>query len=337
MFFRSLSVLLSSGVGIERSLLLLGDGTDDPRMAEVSRGLARCVRQGLPISTGMAGFPKAFDEMHLGLVEIGEGTGTLDHLLDRLGEYEDRRRAILLKLKSALTYPAFLAFFSILLLVLVPPFLFDRALEVTRDSGVEPPFLTRLMLGYADLVRWPAFWPALVALLAGTAWAVRRSLRRPGAQLALARRLARVPALGRLLEASALARFSRSLALQMQAGVNPLRALPLASRASDHPILQLHTPAMVEGLKDGEQFYVAFARCELFRTAWLQMVRVGEESGRLPDVLDRLAASAEQNLDHAIQAFAALVEPAIMLVMGGIVGFVVLATLTPMTLMLQKL
>lgn len=336
-FFRSLSVLFSSGVGVERALLLLGDGTDDAQMAEVSRGIAKAVRHGLPISGGMAGFPRAFDAMQLGLVEVGEGSGTLDNILERLGAYEERRRALLLKLKSSLTYPAFLACFSLLLLVLVPPFLFDRALEVTRDSGVQPPLLTRLLMGYAQTVQQPWFWPVLLGALTAGWVALRTALGRPAVRLRIALRLPRVPGLGKVVEAATLTRFAGALALQMEAGVNPLLAVPLAVRATGNPVMLRDLDVLTEALKDGEPFHVAFARCPVFSSAFLQMIRVGEESGRLPELLDRVARVTERDLDHALEAFTALVEPAIMIVMGGIVGLVVLATLMPMTMMLQKL
>lgn len=336
-FFRSLAVLLSSGVGVERALLLLGDGTDDASMAEVSRGIARAVRHGSPISAGMGGFPLAFDSMQLGLVEMGEGSGALDRILERLGTYEERRRALALKLRSSLTYPAFLAGFSFLLLVLVPPFLFNRALDVTRDSGVQPPLLTRLLMSYAQLVQQPWFWPGLAAALLGGWFGLRTALRRPDVQLWLARRLPRVPGLGKVVQAATMTRFAGSLALQMESGVSPLLALPLAVRATGNPVLQLAGPGMLEALKDGDPFHKAFARCEVFSPAFLQLVRVGEESGRLPELLDRLARSTERDLDHALETFAALLEPAIMIAMGVVVAVVVLATLMPMTMMLQKL
>lgn len=336
-FFRSLAVLFSSGVGIERSLLLLGDGTDDAQMAEVSRGIARAVRHGSPISAGMAAFPRAFDDMQVGLVEVGEGSGTLDHILERLGSYEERRRAVMLKLKSALTYPAFLAFFSLLLLVLVPPFLFNRALEVTRDSGVQPPLLTRVLMAYATMVQQPWFWPVLAGLLIAGWITLRTALAKPSVQLRVARKLPKVPGLGKVLENATLNRFAGALGLQMEAGVNPLLAVPLAVRATGNPLMIRDLDVMVEALKDGEPFHAAFSRCELFSAAFLQMVRVGEESGRLPELLDRLTRITERDLDQALSTFASLVEPAIMIVMGAIVALVVLATLMPMTMMLQKL
>lgn len=336
-FFRSLAVLFSSGVGVERALLLLGDGTDDPQMAEVSRGIARAVRHGSPISAGMAGFPRAFDDMQVGLVEVGEGSGTLDNILERLGTYEERRRAVVLKLKSSLTYPAFLAVFSLLLLILVPPFLFNRALEVTRDSGMQPPLLTRALMAYATMVQQPWFWPALLGALAGAGAVLRSALARPSVQLRIARKLPKVPGLGKVAENATLNRFAGALGLQMEAGVNPLQAVPLAVRATGNPLMVRELDVMLEALKDGEPFHAAFSRCQLFSAAFLQMIRVGEESGRLPELLDRLTRMTEQDLDQALSTFASLVEPAIMILMGGIVALVVLATLMPMTMMLQKL
>lgn len=336
-FFRSLALMGRSGVRLEQALRLLGEGGEDPRMKEVSQGIALAVRSGAPVSGGMTLFPRAFTKMQLKLVQVGEKTGKLDQVLDRLGVYEEQRRAAVMKVRSALVYPSFLFALSLLLLVLVPPYLFGGLFQMIEESGVDPPWLTRVVMGLSNLTRSWWFWPLLLGALGAAAYGAGRLWRRPEVRLQAARAALRVPVLGRTTRVVATHRFAQALAFQLEVGIAPMQALELAAPASANPILEEEVEQVLRGLRTGLTLDESMSRSQFLPRTLVQMVKVGEESGKLPAMLDHVARLYDAELEHSLEVLTAMLEPLMMLVMGLLVGLMIVATLLPMTTLVQSL
>ncbi|MGE0489680.1 MAG: type II secretion system F family protein [Vulcanimicrobiota bacterium] len=337
LFFRSMAVMFTAGISLDRALHLLADQSEDAKMAEVSRDLAQRISQGIPLSKAFSTHQQAFSNIQVRLLTVGERTGNVDAILHRLALYEEKRRAVTMKIRGALTYPAFLMAIATFMLVVLPPYMFKGLFQMIETTAVDPPLITVLVVGFSKFVRTPWFWGMVLALV-GMGVTVGPSLwRQPGFRLWLAERILATPVLGRTYQNLGTARFARAMELQLQVGEGPLAGFRLSAEASDNPVLSRSIEGAIEALKGGEGFTDSLKATGFFPNSFLQVMRAGEESADLPEMMGRMATMFEEELDHSIDTFTALLEPLVMLVMGIIVGVVVIATMLPMMQLIQNL
>jgi type IV pilus assembly protein PilC len=306
-------------------------------MGRLSADLGRQVSGGIMLSRAFAAHSQAFSQLQIRMLAVGERTGNLHLVLGRLATYEEKRRATTMKVKSALTYPMFLVGLASFMLIVLPPYMFGGLFQMIASSGVEPPLLTRLVMTISDFIRTPWFWLALSASLVAIVKLGPRVWERPRVRHEVYQKLLRAPVFGLFLPTLATARFARALELQMQVGESPLLGLKMACAASGNPVLEDCADEIVSSLKGGETIVDSLKVTKFFPRTFLDMVRAGEESAHLPEMLERSANMYETDLDHAIDRFTAPLEPLIMLVMGIIVGIMVVATMLPMMTLIQKL
>lgn len=306
-------------------------------MGLICADLARQVGGGSTLSRAFAAHSQAFTHLQIRMLAVGERTGNLDLVLARLATYEEKRRATTMKVKSALTYPLFLVVLATFMLIVLPPYMFGGLFQMIASSGVEPPLITRLVMAVSDFIRSPLFWLVAGALFVSALKIGPRLWQRPDVQREIFERLDRTPVVGSFLKTLATARFARALELQLHVGESPLVGLAMACGVSGNPVLADSAEEMVAALKGGETLVDSLKGCGFFPRTFLDLVRAGEESAQLPDMLGQSALMYEADLDHAIERFTALLEPMIMLVMGSIVGVVVIATMLPMMTLIQNL
>ena len=337
LFYRSLATLLVASVRIDRALELLGRQGDDEHMAHVCRAMSATVSRGQSLSAAMAKWPDEFSELEVRLVQVGEVTGNIDHLLDRLASYEEGRRRVTMRVKGALTYPLFIFAVTVSALVVIPPYLFGGLFKLIESLGVEVPLLTRMVLVFAKVVSSPYFALA-VALGALVAVKVLPELyARRSVKLKLARWGLRLPVIGPSLRTIAITRFSRALEIMLNCGVSIDQCIRLSFVASGNPALDERTDLAIERITSGATLREALEETEFFRGGFLQVVSVGEETGRLPSLLSRVADMYEVQLTYTLESLVAALEPLMMLVMGFLVGIFIIASMQPMSQILQKL
>ncbi|MEW6283815.1 MAG: type II secretion system F family protein, partial [Candidatus Eremiobacterota bacterium] len=329
-YFRSLAALFEAGVPLNRALQLLGRQGEDRRMAAIAARMAEQIDGGVMLSAAMAQQRLAFSLLHTRMVQIGERTGSLGLILGRMADYEEKRQRTTLKVRSALTYPAFLAVLATAMLVFVPPFLFQGLFTMLETSGVDLPLITRVVLGCSRFVRTPVFWVLLASVVAGAIYLLPRMLQVDRVRRRLADLLLSLPAVQRAVRLVAVTRFSRAMALQLHVGENMLGAMALSSEASANPVLVEASRRSTAALKDGATLVQALEVSHFFPRAYLHVLKAGEEAGRLPFMMTKITDMYEAELDQALDMYTALLEPLVMLVMGIIVGGVVVATMLPM-------
>ncbi|MBI3926020.1 MAG: type II secretion system F family protein [Armatimonadetes bacterium] len=337
MFFRSLAVMTRAGIPIDRSLRLMGKQTEDQAMSLVGRSLADKVAQGHTLSHAMGAFPDAFSPMQQRLVQIAESTGSMEDVLFQLSRYEEKHRAMVMKIRSAISYPAFIFAVAFLMLVIVPPFMMEGLFSMIVGSGVEPPLITKIVMWFTGVTRSIWFYLLLVAVGVAGATMLPRWLKRPDVRYRVYYYALLVPVLGKVVRTVGAARFARSLEVQLAVGVPPLNALQLAASSSENPILEEGVGRAVEGMRDGLTLEQSLDRADFFPPLLLQMVNAGEETGTLSDMLGRVADMYEVELDNILEVFTSLLEPMVMLIMGIVVGVLVLATMLPLMQVLQSL
>lgn len=336
-FLRSLSTMVLAGVTVDRALDYLGDQVDDPKMSEVCKGMSWRIQGGYPLSQAMACFPKAFSKLQLRMVQMGEKTGTLDQVLLELSHYEEKERALVLKVKSALGYPGFILIIATLMMLLVPPYLMKGMFGLIEGSGVQPPLITVVVMKVTNFLRTPAFYLGLGALI-GSAWFLGpRWYALPRSKMLVAQWISHIPTLGRLFQILAVARFSRALSVQIECGMNPLGALPISAEVTENPILIEAMQNAKNGLGQGDSFATSLTATGFFPKLMLNMVEAGEESAALGDMLGKAAEMYEAEVDHALDTFTALLEPMIMAGIGLMVGTLVLATMLPMAQVIENM
>lgn len=327
---RSLAVMLGAGLPLARSLHVLEGQPDGGAVAQRMRVE---IERGQELSAAMQAASPSFGPFQLKLVRVGERTGGLVEVLRQLADHEERQRALRLRLRSALTYPAALLAMCLSLLLLGPPFLLKGQLRMLELVGGELPFITRLLYALSD-------WRVLVLLamtagaagLAGSAWlGTERGYARFD-QLLLA-----LPGLGSLWRRIAVTRFSQALALQLRVGLSVLEAVPQAGAATGSPVLVSALAQSTAALREGSDLTDALAASDFFPGPFLACLRAGEESGKLPDCLQWLSRLNQLELESSLEMAMAALEPIIMLIMGLATAFVALATLLPMVKVVQSL
>jgi type II secretory pathway component PulF len=279
----------------------------------------------------------AFTEFQLQLVKVGEHTGSLMDVLAQIADHDERDRALRMRLRASLTYPAALFVACTLMLLVLPPLFLKSQSRMLEVSGVSPPLLTRIVLGTAGFVGSPIGMAILLGLFAGLVLGWRSMWASRAGRLALQGQLLKAPTLGRVLLLVATSRFARSLALQVQVGLNLLMAVPSAAAASDDAVLISRIKRAVDQLREGTDLSQALDAADYFPRGFLVLVKAGEESGHLEETLQWVARLYELELECSLEILCSMLEPIMMGIMGVAAALICLATMLPLVKLVQSL
>lgn len=328
-FTRELQVLLSAGLPVDHALKIIVESTADDRVAAAADALLTRVRGGAVLSEAMDAMPEQFDEFLRTAIRAGEAGGALAEVLDQVAAYQERGARLMRALRTALIYPAILAFaaaFSvILLLTLVVP-QFD---QLFRQAGQTPPLVTRAVIAVSALLRqWGWIVPAagFLAWIAGK-WRYGSAARRAK----LHRRVLRLPLIGNVIAGVTVERFARSTATLLANGVTLPTALGLVADTLPNRAIGAVVAASVERVKQGERLADALEEGMVLPLLAVQLIRVGEEGGRLTEMLARLSSIYAADVDVAVRRLIAIIEPTLILVIGVVVGGIILSLLAAVT------
>ncbi|MBI3928491.1 MAG: type II secretion system F family protein [Armatimonadetes bacterium] len=335
-FFRTLSLFSSGGIPLHRALRLLSLDPDEP-MAEVSRAVATRLDRGESLSQAMAAHYDVFSGLQSRLVRVGEISGSVHVVLRRLAEFEEKQLMSTARARAALTYPAVLLLICLLMVTIVPPYLFGGLYPIIESSGVQVWWPTRCLMALSQALRSPWFLVLGLGAAGGIAALIRRLAGRPRVRRVAMAWLLRVPGLGRTLRTLAVTRFAQALALMVQVGVPIVSALELAGQSSDNPVLEERMPDAIRALVNGSALSVSLQVTEFFPKLVLLAVNVGQDSGALGGILEKLAEIYEVQLEHDLETLAAMAEPLIVMFLGAVVAVVTLASLVPLVQVIQTL
>ena len=325
---RQLAAFLRAGIPILDGLALLARDSTNATLRRTLDDIAEQLRQGTPLGEALERHPKVFPTAYRSMVRSAELTGNLDSVLDRLTIYVEREVEARRTIRSAMTYPAVIVVLSVAVSVLLVTFVLPKFELFFASFDQRLPLPTRLLLGVsAGVHRW--WWLILVGagLLAAGAWVYLRSER---GKLARDHAVGRLPVLGRALQYSVVERFARVLSAMLKAGVPLGEAMEVAGAATNNRPAVIALRAAREQMLGGQGIAGPLADTGIFPAAAVQMLRVGEDTGSLDDQLDVVAGFYERELDEKVKQITTLMEPAVLLVMGGMVGFVALALVSAM-------
>lgn len=324
---RQLANLIGAGLTIEETLNALIEQAESERSRQILAAIRGQVLAGQPLSKALAAHPQVFPAVYLALVKAGEDSGQLNQVLQRLADYIEERHALRQKVLLAFIYPVVVTFVAILVVGGLLTFVVPQVVAVFRDSHQTLPWLTRALIGLSDFLRATGvFWLAGLAL---AAWAARRALRNPALQFRFHLFLLRIPALGRFVRDANAARLASTLAILANSGVPLLAAL----QAGANVVLNLPLRHAVEEaarmVREGVSLSKSLGRSKLFPPAMIHLIASGEASGKLGQMLDQSARQQSQIMGQRLAVLTGLLEPLLILVMGGVVLVIVLAILLP--------
>ncbi len=327
-FIRELGNLLAAGVPLSRALRILSEEASQPAAKRQWAAVREDVVGGMSLADALAHRPQSFPPVHVAMVRAGETGGFLDTVLAQIASFRERERDLKGKVTSALVYPAVLVALAVLVMAFLLTYFIPRFAAVFAEFGGALPKLTRLIVGTSDFLLEHGLTVLLVAVLAVVA--ARRALQSDSGRRFLEMAALRAPALGRVVARFALVRFCRMLGTLLGAGVPMVVALGAAKEAIGNQTLADTVTSAVEEVQQGAPLAQSLTRSpQLFPASVVEMVAVGEETGRLDSELVRLADSYEKELDRQLRTLVALAEPALLFVMAALIGTVVIGMLLP--------
>ncbi|WP_296402446.1 type II secretion system F family protein [Psychrobacter sp.] len=327
-FARQMATMTKAGVPLLQSLNIVIESLTKPSMIDLISSVKLSIESGTPFATALGQYPKQFDSLFCALIEAGEYSGSLDIMLARIATYKEKSEQLKAKIKKAMKYPiaviaVALIVSLILLLKVVPVFS-----ELFASFGSELPAFTQFVVSISEtLQRW---WGLLIAIaimtVLGFLHAKSNSKR---FSFFLDKAMLKLPIVGKISYHAIMARFARTLATTYAAGVPLLQALDSTAAATDNELFYKATQQIRHDIATGQPLNFAMRSSQLFPTLAIQLVSIGEESGSLDDMLDKVALYYENEVDNAVEGLTSLMEPIIMVVLGLLIGGLVIAMYLP--------
>ncbi|NJN29901.1 MAG: type II secretion system F family protein [Synechococcales cyanobacterium RM1_1_8] len=332
-FSRQLAVMVNAGVPIVRALGILSDQSTNPKLKAALVELSNDVQQGSPMSESMRKSPKVFDRLYIAMIQAGEIGGVLDEVLNRLSKLLEDNARLQNQIKSALTYPLVVGGFAVLVFLGLTIFLIPIFAGIFEElDGIELPLLTAVMLQISAFLRNPVTMALLIAIIIGISFATGQYYRTPIGRRNLDGLMLRLPLFGDLIQKNSVARFSRTFGALTRAGVPILTALEIVrDTAGNQVIADSVDKARVE-VQSGGMISSALADTKpaTFPAMSLQMMMIGEETGELDAMLMKVADFYEDEVEQAVKALTSIIEPVMIVVVGGMVAVILLSMYLPM-------
>ena len=327
-FSRQFSTMINSGLSLIRALAILTEQTEDPLLARVAGEVRLDVERGSSLSAALGRHPKIFNHLYIAMVKSGEAGGALDAVLVRLADTIEKQVELRRKIKSAMTYPiVVLVICSVIatamLLLIVPQFK-----SIYASLGGTLPLPTRILISVSDLLK--TFFPVFILLGVGAFFLFRKWSRSDAGRPKWDAFKLRVPVFGVLTRKASLARFSRTLSALTRSGVGILEALDIVAETSGNEVIATAVRDTQGAVKRGDTLSRPLEQHEVFPPMVVQMIAVGEETGALDEMLDKIADFYDQEVTATVDALTSLIEPLLICLMGVIVGGMIISLYLPM-------
>lgn len=324
---RQLATLVGAGLPLVECLEALAEQVDSPRQKRILSQVREHVVEGGTLADGFLKHPRVFSELYVNMVRAGEASGALDIVLLRLADYTERSAALRGKVRAALTYPAVMFFFAGAILFFLLSYVVPRITRIFTDMNQQLPTMTVILLRLSDAAQ--QYWWAVASLLLLLVVGLRAWYRTESGRLRLDRFQLNIPYVGKLLRKVALARFARTLSTLLDGGIPLLTALDIVKNVVSNMVLRQAVEAARDSIREGHSIAMPLKKSGLFPPLLVHMIAVGEKSGELESMLARAADTYDNEVEASVSALSSIMEPFIIVFMGGIVLFIVLSILLP--------
>jgi general secretion pathway protein F len=325
MFTQDLSALLEAGLPVDKALSILIGVAENVKFKEIIRDILKSVEGGSYLSDAMAKYPKVFSDFYVNMIRAGEAGGVLDAVLARLGVFLEGSQELRDYIKSAMIYPAFLVFVGGISIIILMTFVIPKFSVIFEDMGRAIPLSTQILLGLSEGVR--SYWWLIIGGISLVYFFFRQYARTPSGRLKLDTYKMNLPVTGELVRRIEVARFARTLGTLVKSGVPILQAIDLVKNILGNKVVAGSMEQIHERVKEGERLSKPLGDTGIFPSLAVQMITVGEESGKLDEMLLRVAENYEKVIRNMVKRFISLLEPVMILIMGLVVGFIIISML----------
>lgn len=326
-FTRQLATLIGAGLPLDSALTSIADQVENQPLKQVVSQLKESVSQGESLSGAMRARPELFSTMYVNMVRAGEAFGSLDLVLSRLADFGDRFEAVRGRLRAAMIYPAFMTLVGAGVLFVLITFVIPDIMQVYARVEKALPMPTQLLIGLASFLRH--YWWLLLMCIAGAVVMMKIAVKGPAGRKRFDRLLLKLPVIGKVVNKNILFRFSSTLGSLLSSGVDIVDSLEISKRVVDNVCISEVIDEAIEDIRVGQSMVPPFTRSEWFPSTFVQMLAVGESSGKLEEMLEKISINSERDLESTTRGLTSLIEPVLIVIMGILVGFIVLSILLP--------
>ncbi|MDD5291951.1 MAG: type II secretion system F family protein [Candidatus Omnitrophica bacterium] len=326
-FSRQFSTMVDSGISVVQALSILAEQSENKVLSATTQAISKDIESGSNLCDALAKHPKIFSELYINMVKAGETSGKLDEILDRLATYLEKTNSLQRKIRSSLVYPTVVISLAmtitlVLLIKVVPVFknIFDTL-------GGALPLPTQILIMISDTLRKNFIFAAIGACI--FVFLLKKYFSTPRGRYQFDKRLIRLPVFGLLVRNVAIAKFTRTLATLVRSGVPILNALAIVGKTSGNKIIEENVTDACSSIKEGEPISGPLSRGGIFPPMVVRMVSVGEQTGQLEKMLNKIADFYEEQVDAAVSGFVSMIEPLVIAFLGIVIGGIVVALFLP--------
>jgi type IV pilus assembly protein PilC len=335
-FSRQFATMTQSGLSLLRSLAILEEQTGKPKLQKALRDVRRDIESGLSLSASMAKHDTIFPDLMVAMIRAGETGGFLDSALDRIAMNFEKDAHLRGKIKSALKYPVIVLVFTVVMISAVLIFIVPIFEKMFKQLGGELPLPTQIIVNASHTLYW--LGPLVIAVVVVTTVTLKQAAAaNPSVRLRLDRMKLKLPVFGPLFTKIALSRFSRNLGTLLGVGVPVLQALDVVGATTGNAVITAAMTDLQNAVREGQPMSSQLNAHKIFPSMVVQMVEVGEESGQISQMLEKIADFYDREVDSAAEALTASIEPIMVLVMGGVVGGMIICLYLPMFSIYQNI
>ena len=332
---RQLATLIVAGLPLLRALELITKQERNPAFKAILANVADSVSQGNNLSEAMQAHPKVFDKLFVNMIRAGEAGGVLDKVLDRLAKFREKAERIQKKVKSALVYPGVVMSVAIIIVYILMVKVVPSFQKLLDGQKTEMPPLTKLVIGISQLLT--VYWWATPILVFGVYFLLKQWLSTEKGKELFDRMIFRLPKVGTFVQIVSVSRFARTFGTLMASGVPILQSISITRDTLDNVVIAKSLERVHDRVRDGEPLSVPLEQSGVFPQMVTSMIQVGEETGQLPEMLNRVADIYDEEVDNAVTALTSIIEPVLIVFLAVVVGAIVLAMFLPLIALITKM
>jgi type IV pilus assembly protein PilC len=335
-FSRQFSSMIGSGVAMIRTLTIISEQCENKKLKEVLHDVKAQVEQGSALSDAFARHPDVFDRLWVAMVRAGETGGILDEVMRKVAEFAEQRQKLNDKVKSAMAYPSVALAVAVIVFWVMLTFIIPVFKEMFSGMGSELPAFTQMLIDLSGLMR--SIWMVVfVAVIAGTVYGLKQYYKTEVGRMNIDQIVLKIPVLGDVTKKVCVARFTRTFGVLVRSGVPMLTALDVVKETAGNAPLQKAVENVQKEVREGGSISKPLGREPLFPPMVVQMVAVGEETGKLDDMLNKVADFYDEEVENSVEALTSILEPLMVVGIGGIVGSVVVGMYLPIFSIIQNI